>query len=150
MTMDPKQFKENILLHGVNLDQWPEKIRQAGMELLQKSSELQALLAEHEQFESILKTRKYEEPSGNLVERIVSLSLHREERAPSSVFIFLSRFFADEFRLAKPALILISVLMIVTLGIGFFIGFSSSTRSTSTDQRQANLQEFLHYEEGVL
>lgn len=150
MTMDPKQFKEDILLYGWDLDQWPEEIRQAGVELLQKSSELQVLLAEQEQFERVLKTRKYEEPSGNLVERIVSLSLHQEERSPSGVVLFLSRFFADEFRLPKPALILISILMIVTLGIGFFIGFSSSTRSMLTDQRQANLQEFLHYEEDVL
>lgn len=150
MRMDPEQFKQNILLHGVDLSHWPEEIRQAGMELLQKSSEMRTLLAEHEQFERVLRTRKYEEPSGNFAERILSLSLHREERSPSGVGLFLSRLFADEFRLPKPALILISILMIITLGVGFVIGFSSSTRSMLTDQRQANLQEFLHYEEDVL
>ena len=30
MTMDPRQLKENILLYGVNLYQWPEEIRQEG------------------------------------------------------------------------------------------------------------------------
>lgn len=150
MRMDPRQFKGNLLLYGADLDQWPEEIKQAGRESLENSWKLQELLAEHKQFESVLKTRKYEEPSGNLVQRIVSLSLHQEERSPPGVGLFLSRLFADEFRLPKPALILISVLMIVTLGIGFFIGFSHSTRSTLTDQRQANLQEFLHYEGDVL
>ncbi len=150
MAMDPEQFKENILLHGVDLDQWPEEIRQAGMESLQKSSELQALFAEQEQFESILKTRKYEETSGNLVQRIISLSLHQEEKSPSGVGLFLSRFFADEFRLPKPALVVVSILAIIALLTGFFIGFSNPTGTTLTDQRQANLQEFLHYERNVL
>jgi hypothetical protein len=148
--MDPQQFKENILLHGADLNHWPEEIRQGGVESLRNSSELQALLAEQEQFEEVLKTRKYEEPSSNLVERIVSLSCHQEERSPSGVVLYLSRLFAEEFFLPKPALILISILMIVALGVGVFIGVSSSTRATLTDQRQANIQEFLHYEEDVL
>ncbi len=150
MTMDPKEFKENILLHGIDLYQWPDEIRQAGVESLRESSELQALLAEQEQFERVLKTRKYEDPNSNLVQRIISRSLHQEERSPSDIGLFLSGLLADEFRLPKPALILISILMIVTLGIGFIVGFSNSTTSILTDQRQANLQEFLHYEEDVL
>jgi hypothetical protein len=148
--MDPRQFKENILLYGVDLYQWPEEIRQAGVELLQKSFEMRAFLEEQEEFERVLKTRKYEEPSDNLAQRIVSVSLNQEKRGASAIGLFLSGLFADEFRLPKPALVLISFLMIVILGIGFFIGFSNSTGSISTDQRQANLQEFLHYEEDGL
>ena len=150
MTMDPKQFKENILLYGVDLHQWPEEVREAGVESLQNSSELQALLAEHERFEGVLRTRKYEEPSGNLAQRIISLSLHQDKKSPFSLGLFLSRLFADEFYLPKPALIVVSILMIVALGIGFFIGFSNPTGPVLTDQRQANLQEFLHYEGDVL
>lgn len=150
MTMDPRQFKENALLYGVDLHQWPEEIRQAGVESLQNSPELQSLLAEQQQFERVLKTRKYEEPSGHLAQRIISLSLHQDRKSPFPLGLFLSRLFADEFCLPKPALIVISILMILTLGIGFFIGFSNSTGSMSTDQRQANLQEFLHYVEDVL
>ena len=150
MTMDPRQFKENILLYGVDLYQWPEEIRQEGLESLQKFPGLQALLAEYEQFERVLKTRKYEEPSNNLVQRIVSLSLHQDKKSPFGLGLFLSRLFADEFYLPKPALIVVSILTIIALLTGFLIGFSNPTGTILTDQRQANLQEFLHYEEGVL
>ena len=40
--------------------------------------------------------------------------------------------------------------MIGALMIGFLIGFSSPTGTTLTEQRQANLQEFLHYGGDVL
>jgi hypothetical protein len=150
MTMDPRQFKENILLYGVDLYQWPEEIRQEGLDSLQKFPGLQALLAEYEQFERVLKTRKYEEPSNNLVQRIVSLSLHQEKKSSFGLGLLLSRLFADEFYLPKPALIVVSILMIGALMIGFLIGFSSPTGTTLTEQRQANLQEFLHYGGDVL
>ncbi len=150
MTMDPKQFKENILLYGVDLHQWPEEIRKAGLESLQNSSELRGSLTEQERFERVLKTRRYEEPSGNLAQRIVSLSLHHDKKSPFSLGLFLSRLFVGEFYLPKPALIVVSILMITALLIGFVIGFSNSTGSISTDQKQANLQEFIHYEGDVL
>ncbi len=150
MTMDLKEFKENILLHGVDLCRWPEEIKDAGVELLQKSSEMRAFVAEQEKFERLLKTRKYEEPSDNLAQRILEASLQQEKKGFSGIGLLLSGLFTDEFRLAKPALILISILMIVTLGIGFFIGFLNSTGSMLTDQKQATLQEFLHCEEDVL
>ena len=117
---------------------------------MQRFPGLQALLAEYEQFERVLKTRKYEEPSGNLAQRIVSLSLHQEKESQIGLGFFLSRLFADELYLPKPALILASILMIIALLTGFFIGFSNPSRTVLTDQRQTNLQEFLHYEEGVL
>jgi hypothetical protein len=149
MTMDPKQFKENLFLYGVDLNEWPEEIRQAGAESLRKSSELQTLLAEQEDFERILKTRKYKEPSGDLVQRIVSLSLLQDKKSPSGFGLFLSRLFADEFYFPKPALVLGSSLMIAALVFGFVIGFSISTGSISIDRKQANLQDFFHYEGNV-
>jgi hypothetical protein len=148
--MDPRQFKENILLYGADLDQWPEEIRQAGLESLRNSSELQVLLTEQKRFERVLKTRKYEEPGGNLAQRIVSLSLRQDKKSTFSLGLFFSRLFAGEFYLSKPAFIVVSILMITALLVGFVIGFSNSTGSTLTDQRQANLQEFLHYEGDVL
>jgi hypothetical protein len=148
--MDPRQLKENILLYGVNLYQWPEEIRQEGLELLQKFPGLQALLDEYEQFERALKTRKYEEPSDNLGQRIISLCLHQEKKSSTGVGLFLSRLFVDEFYLPKPALIAVSIVTIIALLTGFVVGFSNSSGTVLTDQRQANLQEFLHYEGDVL
>jgi hypothetical protein len=39
--------------------------------------------------------------------------------------------------------------MIAALVFGFVIGFSISTGSISIDRKQANLQDFLHYEGNV-
>ncbi len=150
MTMDPKQLKENILLYGVDLYQWPEEIRQEALELLQKSPGLQALLDEYEQFERVLKTRKYEEPSDHLEQRIVSLSLHQNNKSGFGFGWFLPRLFADELYLPKPALIVVSSIAIIALLTGFFIGFLNPLGQVITEQRQANLQEFLHYEGDVL
>lgn len=150
MRMDPREFKENILSYGVDLHQWPEEIRQAGLESLQNSSELQGLLTDQERFERVLKTRRYEEPSGNLAQRIVSLSIHQDKKSPFSLGLFLSRLFAGELYSPKPAFIVVSILMITALLAGFVIGFSNPTGSTLTDQKQANLQEFLHYQGDVL
>jgi hypothetical protein len=150
MAMNPIQFQENILLHGVDLHQWPEEIRQEVLESLQKSPVLQAILDEYEQFEEVLKTRKYEEPSGHLAQRIVSLSLHQEKESRIGLGFFLSRLFADELYLPKPALIVVSILTIIALLTGFFVGFSNHSEQVLANQRQANLQEFLHYGGDVL
>jgi hypothetical protein len=150
MKMDPRQFEENILLYGVDLYRWPEEVRQGGVELLQKFPELHGLLAEYEQLERILKTRRYEEPSDHLGQRIVSLSLHQDKKSQLGFGWFLSKLFGDELYLPKPAFIAVSILAIVALLTGFFIGFSNPSRQLTTDQRQASLQEFLHYEGDVL
>jgi len=149
MIMDPREFKENILLYGVDLDQWPVEKRQAGLGSLQKSSELQSLLVEYERFERVLKSRKHEEPSDHLEQRIAFLSLRQETKSTSGLGLLLSRLFADEFYLPKPALIVVSILIIIALFTGFFIGFSNRSARLA-DQSQANLREFLHYGGDVL
>jgi len=144
--MDSGKFKENLLLYGTDLDQWPEAIRQVMITALENSPELQALMAEQGKFERVLKNRKYEEPSNDLTHRITSASLQPDIRSSVSLRLFLSRLFAEGFYFPKPALLVGSTLMIAALVIGFVIGFSSSTGSMLPDQRRANLQEFLHYE----
>jgi hypothetical protein len=150
MTMDPKQFNENLFLYGADLNEWPEEIRQAGVESLRISSELQALLAEGKKFELVLKTRKYEEPGGNLIQKIVSLPSTHDKKSPPGFGLFFPRLFADEFYFPKPAFVLASSLTIAALVVGFVIGFSNSAGSIPTGQSQAYLQEFLHYQEGGL
>lgn len=149
MTMDVKQFKENLLIYGADVHQWPEEIRQAGLEALESSPELQTLIAEEEHFERVLKTRKYEEPSSNLEQRIISSSLLRKQKTPFSIGAFIPALL-DEFRLPRPALAAISVVMVVVLIIGFAIGFSNPAGSVMTEQEQTNLQEFLYYEGDIL
>ena len=149
MSMDLREFKEYLLLHGAELDQWPEEIRQQSWDSLQNSSELRELLEEQERFEKVLKGRKYEEPDKHLAQRIVSFSLSGNIRSRFSLGIALRRLYVDEFYLPKPVFIAVSVLVMVALIAGFSIGFSSPKTSFLT-QSQPSLQAFLLYEEDGL
>jgi hypothetical protein len=142
--IEMKKFKENLLLYGANIHYWPEEIRQAGLEALESSSEMQELLSGHEHFEKVLKTRRYEEPSVNLAQRIISASL--QQKAPLSFGSFISELL-NEFRFPKPALSVLSIVMILVLIIGFTIGFSNPSESVLTAQEETSLQVFL-YDEG--
>jgi hypothetical protein len=150
MKMDRRGFEESVLLHGADLNRWPDGIRQAGTEALRGSPELKTFLVEQEKFERVLQKRKYEEPSGNLAERIVAVSLRRAEPSSFRLGLFLSRLLADEFHFAKPALVMVSILLITALVTGFFIGFSNLSGPTVTEPKEASFREFLHYEEGAL
>ena len=149
MTMNLKQFKENLLAYGSNIHEWPEDIRQAGLKAMETSSELRTLLAEEERLERVLKTRKYEEPSSDLAERIVSASLSMRKRGRHGLSGFLSEL-VWEFGLPKRALTAVSVSLVLVLILGFAIGFANPTGSVSTEGSQADLQEFLYYEGEVL
>jgi len=147
--MNPKQFKENLLVYGSDVQKWPQDITQAGLKALQTSAELRVLLAHEEHFEQVLKTRKYEEPSSDLAERIILASQAKKKGVRRS----LGRFFSEllwEFSLPKPAITAVYVSLIFALIIGFAIGFLNVTESVSTEQYQTNLQEFLYYEGEVL
>jgi len=145
--MDTKQFKENILLYGADINQWPEKIKRSGLEALESSSELQALREDHDNFERILQTRRYEEPTDNFAQRIISASLQQTQKAPFSLGFFIADL-VNEFRMPRPALTAFSLMMILVLTIGFAIGFSNPTGSlVSNNTEETSLQEFL-YDEG--
>ncbi len=143
MAMDMKQFKENMLVYGADVRKWPEEIRQAGLETLGNSSEFQELLVEQEHFERLLKTRKYEETSTDLPERIIEASLRHKRKAPFSIGAFLSELLG-EFSLPKPVFAAVSVLMICVFMIGFTIGFSNPMKPALAEQEQTALHEFLY------
>lgn len=141
MTMDVKEFKKNLLLYGADVHQWPAEIRQAALEALEISSELQVLLTDQQHFETVLKSRKYEEPRSDLAGRIISASLRQHKRASLSLGLFFSELLAG-FSLRRWALTVIAVLI-----IGLAIGFSNPMGSFLAEEDQTNLQEFL-YDEG--
>lgn len=148
--MNTKQFKENLLLYGANINQWPEKIKQSGLEALERSSELQALQKDHDNFERMLQTRRYEEPADNFAQRIISGSLQQRQRAPFRRGSLIAGLI-DGFHISRPALAIISLAMLLALTIGFTIGFTSSSGSSvliSTEE--TNLQSFLFDEGDVI
>lgn len=145
--MDTTQFKENLLLHGANVHQWPEKIRKTGLEALESSAELQALQKDHEKFEKVLQIRRYEEPADNFAQRIISASLQQRQKAPFSPGSFIADLI-NEFRIPRPALAALSFVMILALTIGFAIGFTNpSGSSVLNNTEETNMQAFL-FDEG--
>jgi hypothetical protein len=149
MKMNLKEFREKLLVYGADVHKWPRGTREAGLKALENSAECRALLAEEERFEQALKTRRYEEPSSDLAERIISASRPKAKEARRN----FGRFFSDllrEFGLPRPALVALSVSLFLFFIIGFAVSFSNSTRSVSTEQDQTDLQELLYYEGEVL
>lgn len=145
--MDTTQFKENLLLYGTNINQWPENIRKTGLEALESSAELQALQKDHEKFEKALQIRRYEEPADNFAQRIISASLQQRQKAPFSPGSFISDLI-NEFRIPRPALAALSLMMILALTIGFAIGFTTPTESpVLNNTEETTLQAFL-FDEG--
>jgi hypothetical protein len=138
--MDIKQFKENLLIYGAELDRWPEEIRKAGLESVKESTELRNLLTDQDRFESFLRTRKYEEPSNHLAQQIISTALRQHQAQPS-----LSAFFSELFSaFSMPKMVLTTVSILL---IGFIIGYSNPIETVSVEQEQTNLEAFL-YDEG--
>jgi hypothetical protein len=147
--MNPEEFGQKLLVYGADVQAWPRGEREAGLRALEDSADLRSLLAEEERFEEILKTRRHEEPSGDLAARIVSASQRKGKQERRS----LIRFFSDllwEFGLPRPALIALSVSIVLLFIIGFAVSFSSFMEAGSADQYQADLQELLYDEGEVL
>lgn len=149
MIMDPKQFKEYMLIHGTDIRGWPEDIRTRGLKALDASLELKALLKDEERFERVLKERRYEDPSPELAERIISASRQKKDKRLYSIAGFFSDLFW-EFGVPNRALAAVSVSVLVALILGFAIGFFYPSGAISSEQNQINLEAFLYYEGEVL
>lgn len=149
MTTHVKHFKQNMLVYGSDVYNWPESIREAGLKALDRSPELQALLADEQRFEKALKIRKYEEPSIDLSERIISATQHMKKKERSNLGSFFSELLR-EFSLPKPALTAVFVSLIFAMIVGFAMSFSNPSWHVSAEQYKTNLEEFLYYEGGVL
>jgi len=149
MTMNLKQFKGHVLVHGTDILSWPEDIRTEGLKALEASSEIQALLADEERFEMVLKTRRYEDPSPDLAERIISASRQKQDKRFRSIVGFFSDMLW-EFGVPNRALTAVSVSLLFALILGFAIGFFYPSGAMSSEQNQTNLEAFLYYEGEVL
>ena len=149
MTTNFEQFKEELLMYGADVRNWPKDIRSSGLKVLDSSPELQKLVEDEEYFEGVLKTRKYEEPSRDLAGRIVAAALPRKKKAQRNLSVFFTELLR-EFSLSRRALTAVSVSLIFTLIIGFTIGFSNPSGYVSAEQYETNLEDFLNYEGDVL
>ena len=149
MTTNFEQFEEKLLMYGADVRKWPKDIRSSGLKLLDRSPELQKLVADAERFEGVLKTRKYEEPSRDLADRIVAAALPKKKEAQRKLGMFFSEVLS-EFSLSRRAFAAVSISLIFSLIIGFTIGFSNPSGYVSAEQYETNLEDFLNYEGDVL
>lgn len=137
MTMDAERFRECLLIHGAEVNLWPDDIRPAGLEAVARSLECRALQEEHRQFESILRSRTFEDPSPDLALRIVSAARRRERRTSPRVMEFVAACFRD-LRLPAPVVTAAAVLI-----IGVVIGLLLPTEPVLADSESAEVQTFL-------
>ena len=149
MTTNFEQFEEKLLMYGADVRKWPKDIRSSGLKLLDRSPELQKLVADAERFEGVLKTRKYEEPSRDLADRIAAAALPKKKEAQRKLGMFFSEVLS-EFSLSRRAFAAVSISLIFSLIIGFTIGFSNPSGNASAEQTQTSLEDFLNYEGDVL
>ena len=149
MTTNFEQFKEKLLMYGADVRKWPKDIRSSGLKAMDSSPELQKLVEDEERFEGVLKTRRYEEPSRDLADRIVAAALPKKKEAQRKLGMFFSEVLR-EFSLSRRAFAAVSVSLIFSLIIGFTIGFSNPSGNASAEQTQTSLEDFLNYEGDVL
>ena len=149
MTINFEQFKENLLMYGADVRNWPKDIRSSGLSVLDSSPELQKLVKEEGQFEGVLKTRKFEEPSSDLAERIITAALPMKKKTQRNFGAFLSEIIR-EFSLSKRAVAVVSISLIFSLIIGFTIGYSTLSGYASAEHYETHLEDFLNYEGDVL
>jgi len=138
MTMDIAQFEEHLLVHGADVHRWPDDIRRPGLEALERSEECRSLRDDYLHYEMVLKDRRYEGPSVDLADRIISAASRRKQSTVLSLGEILTKCFV-EFRLPQPVVTAAAVLM-----IGFVIGFMLPERLDLDASGQTDLQEFLY------
>lgn len=140
--MTKKEFENNLLLYGPDVQLWPESERTEGLNALDSFPEMNDLVSEHDRFETLLMSRHYEEPAPGLSQRIINASLRMEKREMWSLRDFFAELFLD-FSFSSPAFILFCLVNTLILITGFAIGFSNPLENMYA---QVNLQEFLYYE----
>ena len=137
MAMETEQFRECLLIYGADLRRWPEPIRGAGLEALERSVACRALKEDHVQFEAILRTRQYEAPSPGLEARIIAAARPRARTASPGLVEFLRSCFSD-LRIPAPVLTAAAVLI-----VGVVIGLWLPTEPVPAESESAEVQAFL-------
>ena len=147
MSQERKQFEKNLLLYGADLHLWPEGIRGTGLQTLEEFPGYQALVDEHRRFEDVLNGRPYEDPPGDLEERIIRASLPRPE-AVSVSFRDIIVETLGWLGLGQPRAAVIALLFIFIGGVIF--GVAIPIDSSADQEVQLTLRDHLTYYGEVL
>ena len=118
--MKEKEFEHYMMLHGTDIDQWPEPL-QADALCAASSSAIEELIIRHQYFEEMLLAHDTIIPaSNNLSERILRAARSSERNSNFSIMDWLGSLFAD-FSLPQPAYVATLVVLLgLTLGVSNF------------------------------
>ncbi len=94
-------------------------------------------------FEEILNSRKFEDPSSDLAQRIIDASLLPREKPRFDILDWFEDFL-NEVNLPKPIYAVMPFSLVIVLLIGLFIGFSNPVEKRISKQEQIHLQDFLY------
>jgi hypothetical protein len=142
--MDLKEFKENLLIYGSDINRWPQNLSQEAWDALTTYADLQALVDEEKEFDYLLLAQDIESPAPHLAQRIIEASGVIKKKEQLSIRSFFEELFS-ELRIPQPALVTVIILL-----IGIVLGFSNPLDWGLTDQMQTQLYDFLYYEGDVL
>lgn len=101
------------------------------------------VIMDEKKFEKILDSRKFEEPSPDLVRKIIVASLSQKKKPGFSIVAW----FADiinEINLSKPVFAAVPLMLAIVLIAGLTIGFSNPVEKRIAVLEQINLQDFLY------
>lgn len=101
------------------------------------------MIMDEKEFEKILDSRKFEEPSPDLARKIIVASLAQKKKPGFGI----AAWFADiinEINLPRPVVAAVPVMLAIVLIAGLTIGFSNSVEKRIAALEQINLQDFLY------
>ena len=99
---------------------------------------------EDEKLDAMLRSRRVEPPSPDLVERIILRAQSLPQSRTLTLAQWLGRLFA-EFHLPRPAYVLACALV-----LGFVVGLSAPSGTTAVDSDATTIQSFLYADEDAL
>ncbi len=151
---DKEKFEENLQIYGADLDTWSDESAQYWVEALADSHELRKLHAEYKKLEEILLSRKYEEPSQDLADRISYAALQRgRAKKTSPIKGFLDELLSGiHFPLPRYALasLLVFSMLISGFATGYALSEQSYSQTTEAYVTQSDIYDFLYYEGEML
>lgn len=115
MCLVTKEFEKYLALYGLDIEQWPEEIREKAKQV-QKQFDTAKLSKEYRELENTLYSRRFEPHYPMLAEQIIAKARHQHRNVPLNVLGWLHGLFAD-FMIPSPAYAL-AVMLVLGIGIG--------------------------------
>jgi len=134
MPMTEKEFKQCLMLYGTEVENWPDEILAEAIRA-QYHPTLSELMLEEQYFdEMLLHSRRFEDASPDLADRIIHAARSAVTTSRNSLATYLQELLAS--LLPQPAFALATV-----LSLGIVIGFSVPAPASANESAQTYLED---------